>query len=129
MTTPVPADAEAIVVGYLNAELTEPVSTEMPTNPTFPLVTIRRVGGAGDEPRWLDRPRIQVEAWADTKQEARTSAATAWAKLADMEGAYNYGAGAVGVVNGVQLASGLTWVPDENGKPRYLFVATVSLHP
>jgi hypothetical protein len=127
----VAADVELIAVNFLRgrAEITALVGsrvyTEVPAEPTFPLLTVQRIGGLVDWPGWLDTARLQVDAWAATKYAARTLAATALAVLLEMPGIY-----AQGVITHVTQDLGLTWSPDETtDRPRYVLGVAVTTHP
>lgn len=127
------ADAELVAVAYLRQQsdvaalVGARVSTELPANPTYPLLKVTRIMGVPAVPRRLDAAYLQVEAYADTKAQARLLAATAHAALWAATGAH---AGAV--ITGASDALGLGWVPDPAftpPKPRYLFAVTLYAHP
>lgn len=127
------ADAELLVITYLRAHSDvqaalggQYVSSALPAEPSWPWVTVQRIGGAGFGPRgWLDVARLQVDAWADTKQNARSAAANILAALWDLPGVHTEG-----VVTGVEQDLGFRWEPDpETNQPRYLFGVAVYLHP
>lgn len=122
-------DAEALVTTYLREHLevdAESVSTELPPTPVYPLLLVGLIGGAPKLPYHLDAPLLQVDAWADTKGEARTLAATAHAALHEMPLDNDLDA----VVTNVETRMGLRWSPDPvSEKPRYVFRVQVDSHP
>lgn len=130
MTTAVLPDTEALVCGYLAAQLpAASVHSQFPTSPTYPVITVHRAGGTPVHSRWLDRAVLQVDVWADSKEEARDVAATAYARLKDMTGPQSYG-GQSGVVSATGDVTGLAWLRDEfSDKPRYTFQVSVYVHP
>ena len=91
-----------------------------------------RIGGKPAEPRWLDRASIQLDAYGETKQQARDLAATANASLMDLndtDGVIDTG-DVSGVVTGVLIESALPWQPDDTtDTARYLSTVTVYAHP
>jgi hypothetical protein len=124
-------DAELLVVNRLRAaaDITAIVGTrvytEIPATPTFPLLRINRVGGIPEIRQHLDVARIQIDAWATSKFQARRLAATAQAALHSLVGAH-----AEGVVTAVEDDLGLTWSPDDaTGTARYVFGCALWLHP
>lgn len=124
-------DAELLAVRYLRAvpEVAAVVSarvyTEIPPEPTYPLVRLTRIGGIPAIRRHLDVARLQVDVWANSKFAARGLAATVQAALHDMVGAHTEG-----VVTRVEDDLGLTWAPDpETDVARYTAGYAVFLHP
>jgi hypothetical protein len=139
MATTVAIDAESLVARYLRtiaavtALVEQRVFTEEPKLTKLPKVRLHRIGGVEAVGRWLDAPRIQVEAWAESKAIAHDVAATVKAAMHDMVGTFvSYIDGPQGVVTGVEESLGLQWLPDERvkpPKPRYVFEMVVFLHP
>lgn len=137
MSLEVAVDIEATIVDFLKAqtELTTLVSTrvhtDLPAAPTYPLVRVGRIGGIGRYPAHIDRPRVQCEAFADTKASAHDVAATARALLLTRFAGVHGSA----VVTDVSEDGGLIWLPDPAGtpgipaRPRYLFAVAVTVHP
>jgi len=126
-----PVDVELLTVNYLfdhddiDALVDGRVSTELPKTPTFPHLTVTRLGGRGDYPGWLNIAHLQIDAWAATKGSASLLARTALAVLREMPGLHE-----LGVVTHVGEDLGLTWAPDElTNQPRYLFGVAVHSHP
>lgn len=134
-------DAEELVIAYLLASddiaalVGERVFPELPQDQDeWPILLVERVGGLPAAERHLDAPEIELQAWADTKAEARTLAATAQAVLQELVGIQPppapSGPPAIGVVSGIEHVNGLQWVPDpETGRPRYVFEIRVFVHP
>lgn len=119
-------DVEATVVAHLKAAdvCQRRVSASVPSDPTWPLVTVQRVGGIVAVRRYLDRAAIQVDAWGDSKTEAYAAATAAYAALLDMEG-QSFPATQV-FVSSVDDELGFTWSPDpETSRARYLFRVAV----
>lgn len=124
-------DVELLCVEWLkshpavDAEVGQRVWTSFPKQPTFPAIRLFRVGGTPTIEQHLDVARIQVEAFATSKYDARLVAATAQAALHVMPGVY-----AEGVVTCVEDALGLVWAPDPpTNRPRYHFDVFVYIHP
>lgn len=130
-------DAEAIAIKHLRTDqtvATNRVYGQVPASPTFPLLTLHRFGGAPSVKDRLDVAMVQVDAWAETKEEARYLAAQARDSLGRLEGqrVSVTMAGSVevgGFVTNVSDLIGLTWLPDpDTNRPRYLFQVAISLH-
>lgn len=124
-------DAELLAVNYLRgrAEISAivgtRVSTELPSSPTWPYLTVTRLGGTADHLGWVDAARLQVDAWGTSKANASLLARTALAALREMPGSH-----ALGVVSNVTQDLGLAWAPDDvSDRPRYLFGVVVYTHP
>lgn len=125
-------DVERTAVTWLRtrtdvtALLGQRIATEVPANPTFPLVRLTRVGGVAPVLDHLDAGRLQVDVWGDTKQQARDAAATVLSALiTDLPGTTVDGV----VVTGVVQDLGFTWQPDpDTDRPRYLFGVAVFAH-
>lgn len=127
---PVFPDVEALAIGHLTALVVAGgrVYGEYPDEPTFPFIELRQVGALAPQPRRLNRAVLQIDARAATKAEARDVAATAKARLLDMNGTVSY-AGQSGVVSSVREVSGLAYLPDETtAQPRYTFQVAVYVH-
>lgn len=135
MTVTLLPDIERLLTDFLRAQpevttiVGNRVYTEIPDNPTFPLVRARRVGGFPTlhRPLYIDAPLVQVEGYAATKGAARLLAETCRAVLAERaEGGH-----ATGVVADVTFGA-LIWLPDEDftpPKPRYIADATLTVRP
>lgn len=124
-------DAELLTVNYLRgvsdvtALVGTRVYTEIPAQPTWPLLRITRIGGLPTIRQHLDVARIQIDAWGTTKYQARTAAATAQAAIHAAVGPHTQG-----VVTAVEDDLGLTWAPDpDTNQARYTFGVSVFIHP
>lgn len=105
-------DAELLTVLWLQQndeldDLTAAVYTEIPAEPTLPLVRVIRVGGSPVIRQHLDVARIQIDVWADTKQEAHDLARLVQAAVHDMGGVH-YEAVVTAIEDGV-----FRWNPDD----------------
>lgn len=122
-------DAELLVVNYLRDidELTNlyvDIHTRLPETPALPVVRVLRVGGTPTVRRHLDVARLQVDTWADTKQQAHTVARLVQAALHDLPGAHEEGV-VTAVDDGV-----FRWAPDDDtGWAGYQADYLVYLHP
>ena len=126
-------DAERLVADHLRADTAVAaavgtrVSTELPKQPTFPAVTLTRVGGVPSVPGYLDGPRLELAAWGTTKGQAQSLARSVEAAMLTLVGAH-----ALGVVTLViESGEGLRWDPDDTfdpDQPRYQMVFDVYLH-
>lgn len=56
------------IVSHLSEQLGTRVATERPANPPKTMVTVTRVGGGGSA--FVDSPRVDVHAWAETDMAA-----------------------------------------------------------
>lgn len=138
-------DAEALISEHLHADpqlialVASRIYTDLPkglseqfgepevgeVDLVYPLLLFERVGGPQRIQGHLDVPRIQVDAWGNTKAEARLVAATAQASLYDLPGTH-----ARGVVTAVEETLGLRSAPDpDTDRPRYQFEVLVYVHP
>jgi hypothetical protein len=103
------------------------VSTEMPKDAVMPRLRISRIGGVPDADGWIDRPRIAIEAWGSSKEEAWELASTSLAVLQFRLPAAPL---AEGVVTDVRADTGLAWAPDaETDLARYTFAVSLTAHP
>ena len=129
-------DAEQVVIDYLlgQADVTailgddDRVHSQVPDEPVYPLVTVRRLGGSPVVREHLDVALLQIDCYADTKPVARDVAATILAALYDASRVSH----PLAVVCDVVETRGLTWLPDTivpSPRPRYSFDVEVKLHP
>lgn len=137
MTVILPVDVERLLSHWLRLqiELTsldcgQRIYTEIPTNPTFPLVRVTRFGGSPvlSRPLYLDAALVQFDVWGGSKHTAWKIAETSRALLAARLAGDSHGEG---VVTGITFGE-LRWLPDRDytpARPRYLFDATVFAHP
>lgn len=130
-------DAEQLVSAYLraNADITAVVAqrvyTEIPNDPTFPLVRLTRVGGVPvtQRPLHLDVATIQFDCYGGPKKTAQNIAQTIRAVLSAP--AFIGGHAPLGVVSAVNWGV-FAYVPDDTytpAKPRYVVDADIYLHP
>ena len=126
-------DVEAIAVAYLaaHAELDLYVDgrvyADVPESPSYPFVTVTRVGGQPrPRPHWIDQAHLQVFAWSENdRAEAFDTCATALAALHELPGIT-----ALGVVTGVEDVLGPRPLYDpETSRPRFIAEVLVTAHP
>src|SRR5262245_13011214 len=79
-------DVEALVAYELRTQLPANVYSSIPRNPTYPLITIKRIGGIPTDRIRLDSVSLQLDVWGNSKSEARDLADSARVKLHAMEG-------------------------------------------
>lgn len=124
-------DAELLTVTWLAgidelAALYAGVFTEIPADPTLPLVRVVRVGGTPVVPQHLDVARLQIDVWAEEgeKQAAHDLARLVQAAMHLMPGSHDEGV-VTAVEDGV-----FHWSPDEaTGWAGYTADYLVYLHP
>lgn len=120
-------DAELVVANFLRAhpDLPGGVSTELPPQPSYPWLTVQRVGGIPSVANYLDVARLEITAWASTKDAAHGLARAAEAAALTLPGTRD-GTVVTGVV---QVGEGLRWNPDEEtDRARYTFIIECYLH-
>jgi len=123
-------DAEAVTSVALRAAglaVAQRVYSGIPKVPTYPLLVVQRLGGVPAERHHLDRARIQVDAWANSKDEAHDAAAEARVALHELEGTSVTSPDAY--ITAVVDSLGLSWAPDPiTDRDRYLFAVEIFLH-
>lgn len=114
-------DAVLVVIQYLRPIIKTSVYSRVP-NPRPPeFVRVERLGGIRRN-LILDRPRIDVECWADSEEGAADLSATVRAHVLAMAGKRGDT-----TVYDVAEVSGPMWLPDsESGQPRYSFAVEFS---
>lgn len=126
-------DAVVLVRAYLlsRTQVTALVSTRVysqsPATPTYPYITVQRIGG-GSKERRLDHASLQIDAWGTDEANASLVARTA---LGALLAARNY-IGSTGVLGGCTEELGLSWQPDTTyptPKARFVFGVAAHLHP
>lgn len=140
-------NVEALVVGLLldsdvaalvaTGPQGEPeIGTELRADQNYPAVRVIRTGGrqAIARPAWLDVARLQVDAWAESKLEAEAAVAMVRAVLLADEtlGLHELGEYGAGVITDVVEQVAPQWLPDTSAglsRPRYVYIATVAVHP
>jgi len=127
-------DIETIVVQFLNDSASiaaiagaDCASTELPPNATLPRIRVRLSGGSPVVQGWLHAPRVQIEAWAESKVQAFdlfTEAAYV------LENGLNGALFTEGIVTSFAQETGLSWSPDPaTNTPRYLGGFVAHIHP
>jgi hypothetical protein len=102
------------------------VYSSIPKSPTWPLITLQRIGGLPVDKHRVDRASLQIAVWGNTKAEAHDIAQEARVAILRMEGTTPNGA----VIAGVTDTLGMTWQPDNvTERDRYIFGMTLTLHP
>ena len=102
---------------------------KFPTNPTYPLMRVRRIGGVPPDPRWLDAATLQIDVWADTEDASHDVAAAAVASIQDAVGVIDTGT-VSGTITGVEVTQGVHEFPDEvRVKERHTATVLVYAHP
>lgn len=125
-------DVESIVVAYLKAEsavnaiVSGRVSGDLPVKPTFPALTVLLIDDIPPIEWWLSGAAIQVDSFAEKREDARTLARTAFAAMIAMRGVQ----GSLGVVTGVASLLGVRRMPEPvDNRARYMFEVRVFAHP
>jgi len=120
-------DAELVATAWLRSHTDIPdipIGTEIPADPTFPVVRVVRVGGTPAVAGWLDVARLQIDVYHTTKQAAQNLARLVQAALDDLPGTRP-----AAVVTAVEPGV-FYWNPDPpTGRPAYTFDVLVYLHP
>lgn len=122
-------DIEAIAATALRVAaipLVTGVYSAIPKTPTFPLITVERVGGSPVVREYMDGADVEVAVWATTKSEGHDIAQRARVVLLELEGTAVTSPVAA-FVSSVDDAQGLRWHPDQStGRDRYVFSLTFS---
>lgn len=133
-------DAEALVSSHIRNDLSVNVYSSIPRSPTWPLITVKRIGGTPAEKHHLDRAIIQIDIWGGASGDDGTVnkgsihdlAQSARVSIHEMEGSSTQigsGDDFHGYVTAVEDISGLFWLPDPTtGRDRYTFTVAVFLH-
>ena len=102
------------------------VYPSVPSDPTYPVAVVQRLGGIPADRRAIDSPRIQVDVWGNNKREARQAAADARIALHSAEG--DTSEAFQGYITGCEDDTGLTWLPDPvTAKDRYTFAVILTV--
>lgn len=125
-------DAERLVTTYLrnvpaiSAYVGSRVTTELPSAPVYPAVTVARVGGVPSLAGYLDEATLDIACWGTTKVQAEELARTVEAAMLIIVGTYALGV----VTDSRQMGIGLRWDVDEaTDRPRYLMTWSLYVHP
>lgn len=128
-------DVEGAIRDHLRTTNIDDVGTRVyfgvPDTPTFPLITIQRVGG-GDDPGEapIDLALIQIDVWARTDAAGHTDKAQARAVADDVRTALQNIRGATSLTDtciayGAAVEADL-WAPDPTDRGRYSITALVT---
>lgn len=136
MTLP---DVEALAVAHLLADtgvtdlVDTRVGTELPQDPTFPRIVVRRVGGAQVVEQYLERARLQVDAYAGREVDGGGGKEQAHDVIREAQRALHearLAAHADAVVTDVATEVQPVWSPDpETDRPRYRLQIALTVHP
>lgn len=130
---PLLPDVESALVSALRASSSigavfgDRIATSLPSDPTYPFLTLTRTGGADIVPRWFEGATVELQVWGGAGEEVATAAAVRLARsvVLGLSGVYD---GAV--VTGVETVLGPRNLGDpETGRPRYIFEVRVFAHP
>jgi hypothetical protein len=114
-------DAQLVVVAYLRALISPtPVGVRVPETRPEQFVTVRRAGGIATV--LIDRPRVDLFAWATKDKDAHDLLMSLRRHLAAMPGER----GGVRVTR-VEEFSGPIPAPDESGQPRWMVTYEIGL--
>lgn len=118
-------DLEAIAaVALRNAAISgvgSRVYSSIPRDPTYPLITVTRIGGIPAVREYLDTASIQIDVWGGTKSEAHDIAARARVVLLTIAGTL-ITSPVRAWISAVEDSLGLSWLPDSvTGRDRYVF--------
>lgn len=131
MSTVVLPDVEGAVRDALRADddvtalVDERVFFGVPSNPTWPLITVQRVGG-GDDPGEapIDLALVQIDCWGAERNKAQAwavaAAVRAWAQSVRRATALTEEVTAYAVT-----VESVLWAPDPTDRPRYSITALV----
>jgi hypothetical protein len=111
----------------INIAGVDAVSTELPPDANLPRVRITLSGGTPAVTGWLQAPRINIEAWADNKEEAFDLINACAVTLTSLQDGTQV---TEGVITSVRQETGLSWSPDPvTNKARYLLGFVIHIHP
>lgn len=105
----------------------------VPSNPTFPLLTVARVGGGQDAgtDAPVDLALVDITIWGELDSNGYGDKAGAWAVVNAVRSALEAISGRTTLTSGVighgAEVAGVVWAPDpDNGRPRYVVTAEVT---
>jgi hypothetical protein len=125
-------DVEKLVVNYLIAHADVPdsawISTDIPPNPIWPVVTVQRIGGGSSDDDYLDGAVLQIDVRGVLGE--REAASDLMGKIrAAMAHRQIVGIHTLGVVTGSLERRGPQYLPDpDTGRPRFTFDYAVWIH-
>lgn len=97
------------------------VYSSIPRTPTFPLVTVQRIGGIAAVREYMDTANIQIDVWSENKSQGRDIAARARVVLLSLAGT-TVTSPVSAWISAVEDTLGLSWQPDQlTGRDRYIF--------
>lgn len=117
-----PVDIEGAVVTLLNAALTPPVATRVPTPRPASCVRVTRAGGQRTN-LIQSTPRVLVECWAPSSTAAFDLAALAWGAL---DGAADSFITPAVYVTRIELTEPVNFPDPDTTSPRYQFIAALT---
>lgn len=134
MTVTLAPDAEALLSTFLRSRfelvalVDSRVYTSIPSNPTFPLVRVTRIGGIPvfSRPLRLDVATVQVDVWGGPKATAWQIAETCRAVIAEIDRADHDAA----AITAAQFGP-FSYLPDDTyspARPRFTFDVDLYLH-
>lgn len=128
-------DAELALIQYLKArtEITAlipaaRITTALPPQPTYPCVTVTRMGGSALVWQRIDEPDFQVEVWGGSRFECNTLARTVRACIMSIRN----DTVSAGVLVSAGEQVGMQWMPDDVTVPptsRFVGRFSVLIHP
>lgn len=119
-------------VGELDALVDERIFTAYDESRGFPQVVVTRVAGSADQYHYLDRPRLQIEVWAD-KGDRPLAHEVMQVVRAAMSSDEIVGTHDLGVVTKSEEAN-MLFLPDQvetggTARPRYILDIRLWVHP
>lgn len=133
LPAPVLPDAVVVVRSFLlsrpavTALVSTRVHSQSSETPTYPYITVQRIGGGQSDLR-IDHASLQIDCWGATEASASLVARTTRAALL---AAWNY-VHSTGVLLATTEELGLSWQPDTvrtPPQPRFVFGVAAHLHP
>ena len=103
------------------------VYSSLPTNPTWPLVLVKRIGGIPANQRVLDTASLQIEVWGTSQKETFDLANTARKVIMDTQSSTVTWTGGAAWITEVRQNLGFQDLPDPvTGRDRTIFGMSVS---
>lgn len=115
-------DAVFVTILYLRDRIKVPVYSRVPESRPPEFIRVERVGGVRSS-LVTDRPRISVECWSDSEENAEALMSLARTHMLAIAGRHGDT-----TVYRVSEVSGPMWLPDAtSGQPRYAFAVEFSV--